>query len=89
LYTLHTFLRGDPNETSFRYFRICILVPLCIYADDALKTIQNPNGGTIVYSPLSGQTMLKADDLANALVNANPNEFQVVPSSQYIQGVDF
>jgi hypothetical protein len=29
------------------------------------------------------------DDLASALQNANPNRFQTVPLSQYIQGVDY
>jgi len=29
------------------------------------------------------------EDLAGALIDANPNRFQAVPESDYIKGIDF
>jgi hypothetical protein len=37
----------------------------------------------------TGKRYRGPDDLASALQNANPNRFQTVPLSQYIQGVDY
>jgi hypothetical protein len=37
----------------------------------------------------TGRRYRGPDDLASALQNANPNRFQTVPLSQYIQGVDY
>ena len=70
-----------------------------------VTTIDNPGGGTIAYAQLPTSDYLRgttvihdtelnghgrvSDDVADALVHADPNRFEVVPPSQYVQGIDY
>lgn len=44
---------------------------------------------TVVVDTRTGGHARTSDDLAGALIDANPNRFQAVPESDYIKGIDF
>jgi hypothetical protein len=44
---------------------------------------------TVLVDTETGGHARTSDDLANAVVQANPNRFQVVPTSDYIKGIDY
>jgi hypothetical protein len=46
-------------------------------------------GQTVIRDADTGAHIRTSDDLAGALVNANPNLFETVPLSQYQQGLDY
>jgi len=44
---------------------------------------------TVVVDTRTGEHARTSDDLASALIDANPNRFQAVPQSGYIKGIDY
>ena len=44
---------------------------------------------TVVVDTQTGEHARTSDDLAGALIDANPNRFQAVPQSGYIKGIDY
>jgi hypothetical protein len=44
---------------------------------------------TVLVDTQTGGHATTSDALAGALIDANPNRFQAVPTSQYIRGIDY
>jgi hypothetical protein len=46
-------------------------------------------GQTVLLDTETGSHARTSDELADMLLRANPNRFEVVPTSEYIQGIDY
>jgi hypothetical protein len=47
------------------------------------------DGQTVIRDTETRGHARTSDQLADMLVDANPNRFEVVPTSQYIKGIDY
>lgn len=61
--------------------------------DDANRSTQGFSdflrGESVVVDTSTGEHARTSDQLSDALVQANPNRFQTVPTSQFIKGIDY
>ena len=63
------------------------------YMDDSDRSTQGMSDmlreETVVVDTRTGEHARTSDDLAGALIDANPSRFQAVPQSGYIKGIDY